>query len=60
MTIEQLKQFFDERPSLSKRGVSLELGHGQDYVLKIIKSGNLCTRQINDILPVMVRYGYVG
>ena len=59
MTIEQLKQFFEERPSLSVRGVAMEAGLSSSYLSKMFMGGRpLSKKSIDKLLPVLEKYGY--
>lgn len=58
MTIENLKQFFSERPQLSAFGFAKESGISPrllDYILK--GERRLTDRTIKKLLPILVKYG---
>jgi len=59
MALEELKQFFEERPSLSMRGVASEAGLSDAYLSKIFLGGRPLTQKtLNKIIPVLEKYGY--
>ncbi|EAY31158.1 hypothetical protein [Microscilla marina] len=59
MTIEELKQFFDERPSLSVNGVGQEAGLSSSYLSKIfLEQRPLSQKTTGKLLPVLKKYGY--
>lgn len=59
MTIEQLKKFFGERPSLSVRGVAAEAGLSNSYLSQIFMGGRpLSQKSIDKLLPIVKKYGY--
>ncbi|WP_299453753.1 DeoR family transcriptional regulator [uncultured Microscilla sp.] len=59
MTIEELKQFFDERPSLSVNGVTLEAGLSESYLSKILRDTRpLSSKTVDKLKPVLKKYGY--
>ncbi|HAS44001.1 MAG TPA: DeoR family transcriptional regulator [Microscillaceae bacterium] len=61
MTLEELKQFFEERPSLSINGVNNEAGLTDSYLGKILKDIRpLTPKTLNKIIPVLEKYGYSG
>ena len=61
MTLEELKQFFEERPSLSMRGVASEAGLSDAYLSKIFLGGRpLTQKSIDKLRPILEKYGYRG
>jgi plasmid maintenance system antidote protein VapI len=59
MTIQELKQFFEERPSLSVNGVTLEAGLSESYLSKILRGNrSLSQKTIDKLKPVLKKYGY--
>ena len=61
MTLQELKQFFEERPSLSVRGVAVEAGLSDSYLSKIFLGGRpLSQKSIDKLLPIVEKYGYKG
>ena len=61
MTLEALKQFFEERPSLSMRGVASEAGLSDAYLSKIFLGGRpLTQKSIDKLMPILEKYGYRG
>lgn len=61
MTIQELKQFFEERPSLSVRGVAIEAGLSDSYLSKIFLGGRpLSQKSIDKLFPILEKYGYKG
>jgi hypothetical protein len=59
MTIEELKQFFEERPALSVRGVNDDAGLSQSYLGKVLRGERTLSQNIIDkLLPVLKKYGY--
>lgn len=60
MTIQQLQQFFHDRPQLSAHGFAKEAGISprlMDYVLKEERS--LTEKTVKKIMPVLIKYGYL-
>ncbi|EAY24098.1 hypothetical protein [Microscilla marina] len=59
MTIEELKKFFEEHPSLSINGVNNEAGLTDSYLGKILGGKRpLSQKTVEKLLPVLKRYGY--
>lgn len=59
MTIEQLKQFFSERPQLTAHGTAKEAGISprlMHYILS--RERSLTERTIKKLMPVMIKYGF--
>jgi len=59
MTTEQLKQFFEDRPSLSKAGLAREAGTSNTHINNILRGDySLNEKTVNLLLPSMRKYGY--
>lgn len=60
-----LQQFFKERPALSISGFALEAGYSSlsGYITKVLSNpliDEVPVRLLSNILPIMVKYGYVA
>ena len=59
LTIEQLRLFFEERPSLRPSSIGQEAGLGLGYLNKVLKGEKpFSDHVIEKILPVIDKYGY--
>ena len=59
MTIEELKQFFEERPALSVNGINKEAGFSVSYLGKVVREERVLSQNIVDkLLPILKKYGY--
>ena len=59
MTIEELKQFFEEYSALSINAVNKEAGLPNSYLGKIMMGGRpLSQKTLTKLLPVLKKYGY--
>jgi hypothetical protein len=60
MKIDQLEQFFEERPAINKSVFAKECGISRQYLLMILDHKRPLTEQTaGKILPVMKKYGWV-
>lgn len=59
MTIEELKQFFEEYSALSINAVNKEAGLPNSYLSKILAGGRpLSQKTLDKLIPVLIKYGY--
>ena len=59
MTLEELKQFFEERPALSVNGINKEAGFSDSYLSKIMRGErNLSKQTIEKLTVLLKKYGY--
>lgn len=59
MTIEELKAFFSERPTLTNKGISREAGLSINFLGQILRGEKKLTSDTsNKLLPILKKYGY--
>jgi len=59
LTVQQLQKFFDDRPAISQRAISLEADLSDSLINKILKgSRELSQDTVNKLLPVLTKYGF--
>lgn len=59
LTVESLKQFFEERPAISVRGLSEHAGMNGAYLHQILKGTRpLSEKSKKRIFGILKKYGY--
>jgi transcriptional regulator with XRE-family HTH domain len=59
MTVEELKQFFEERPALTMRGINDHAGLSDNYLNRILREDRkISQKTLDKLLPVLKIYGY--
>lgn len=59
LTLEQLQQFFEERPALSHRAIGMEAQLSDSMMNKIMNGKRELTREsIDKLYPIIVKYGF--
>ena len=59
LTIEQLRKFFEERPSLAPNSIGIEAGYSVGYLNKIMNGSRpLVDSAAKKLLPILIKYGF--
>lgn len=59
MNKQDIEQFLESRPSLSKAGLCREVGITPQYLNAILRDARPMTEDVSDkLLPVMQKYGW--
>jgi hypothetical protein len=59
LTKEDLIKFFEDRPALKPRAVSVEADYSDSFLGKIVRGDRTLTEEVSKrIYPVLYKYGY--